>query len=1202
MPYTAEDIERMRKGMQFSSTQTSGKYTADDIELLRKGQKLPTPQAQVAQNVPMPQVQESPKIPVPTSANVNQNNVNPLGAGFMKGVVESNKGLLSIPKLAYKGVSTLTDLVTPDSWYKPENDLLLKALDKGVKYYDTASQEYDKQMQGAGIGENAAYNVASMVPQAITAAVTSKIPLPKFGTVGGLVSNVTQPVTQAVTNILPKTLNPVARNLLPVMAKEGVENTLVGAGIDLAAERSPSEMARNALGNFGFGAGFAGLLNLPGAIKSAKALPIPEISTSKKDIPDLIPKTTPDASQRIPMPDTPGTKIDAPEIKNSVMAENTGMPGSIPSKNAFSFEKSFPMGTEVQYTDPLSFKNKKITGKVIGYKTNPITGDLFAEIDTGLPTANGKGNYIGYAGLVNDIEVLNNPLSKVSNNTPIITEGINMPRKTSSSMDMPNVKVLEIDSDAPIHDKANKERGFSKNVRTDLNMEDEIRKNFDSDPLFYEQLANETTLDKAQVIFNRGYDFARSYWMDTSRKFDPSDVPLSRMIANEAIRQGDTAFARDVITTTAERLTQAGQFSQAAKILRDSDPGTFDIFLQKQINKLNIEGAKQYGKKWNNIQLTDGELNLISGMANLDDAGKEKMMESIYDRINKQIPSTITEKVDAWRRMAMLLNPRTHLKNVTGNIIMMAMRKASDTGAAALEKLAGLKPGERTKSFLWSRNKNIVDMVNADWNASKADLLGEGRYDIGSLNFMNKNKPIFNKGFATKIAEKVLGKEFDKGILEAVNQFSKDALNAGDVPFLERAYKDSLGQYMQANKLTQVTNQAKEYATRRAYEATFKQVNILNDFINKAKKLKGIGLLVEAVFPFSKTPTNITMRAIEYSPVGLIKALYSKAAGKTTADVIEDLAKGMTGTAVAALGFLLASLGWARSGRSNSKNAEAILSQAGEQPYSIITPHGSYTFDWAQPTASTFALGVTFFEELDKYDEINIESITNAIAAGGDTIFNMSMLQNIKELLGGGYGSPTEKIMGLPVTYIEQTFPAILGQTARTVDDTRRSTYDPDPLKAFTNELKAKTPGLSKTLEPRLDIFGNEQRQGGAFQQFVNPGYYKEKSTDIVTNELARIYKSTKETSLLPKLAPYKFTSGGKEIKLTAQEVTQFQRTMGQKNYTEINRLINSGQYKYMNDSDKAKVLRKIVDSNYDYAKQEVLQQKNILPKLSIQR
>jgi len=701
-------------------------------------------------------------------------------------------------------------------------------------------------------------------------------------------------------------------------------------------------------------------------------------------------------------------------------------------------------------------------------------------------------------------------------------------------------------------------------------MPDDIRQMFDENPVVYKQISNNETLSKAEKIFSQGEEAATAefYRSIGAKEFKPETVPLAKMLAKQANEAGNVAKAREILSATAERLTEAGQFSQAAKILREADPETFLMTMDKQLKKLNEQGRKKYGKKWKDVDLTSEEIEAIKNIPKGDQQAYDGVWEQIGNRISKELHSSGIEKFNSWRRIAMLLNPKTHICNIGGNVIMMGMRKAADTIGAALQK-AFVPAGQRTQSVGWSFNKDIVAKVNENWDTVKKDILGESRWEVGNLKSLGREKRIFKNP-----------------ALQWLNEVSLKSLNLEDNIFTERAYKDALGQYLQANNMTEVTSEAIEYAKRRALEATFKQTNMLADFINKAKKVPVAGFFVEGAIPFTQTPANIVMRGIEYSPGGIIKALYDIKAGKTAATVIEDLSKGLTGSAIMALGFWLSSIGWAKVNRKRSDKAEALYQELGDQRYAINTPLGSYTFDWAQPFSIPFAMGIAAQEAIrDRKDgDTIIQAVIDGIAAGGDTIFNMTMLQNIREILGS-YGSPTEKIMGIPIDYLEQAIASVLGQTARTIDPVRRSTYDPNSIGQWWRGIRARIPGLSQTLEPALNIWGQEQSQGGALQQFISPGYFRARSDDPVTNEMARLYESVNNNDILPKTAPNNFTKDKVAYTLTPEQKTEFARIMGQKNYNDLARLFTSSEYKELTDEQRAKRVKSIVESNYDEAK-----------------
>jgi len=737
------------------------------------------------------------------------------------------------------------------------------------------------------------------------------------------------------------------------------------------------------------------------------------------------------------------------------------------------------------------------------------------------------------------------------------------------------------------------EAGFSRNVRTDKSMPDQIRKSFDEKPLGYKVKSNEETLAKAEAIMAKGQASAISeyYTMLHGKKYQPETVPLAKLIAKNAQAAGDIATARQVLSDATVKLTEAGQFSQAAKILRESDPETFIMTVQKQLNKLNKDGLKAYKKKWNVLGLTDDEIAKIGKIKKGDDVAFETVMEEIHNRVAKEIPSNAWEKFDSWRRMAMLLNPTTHIRNVVGNVVMGGMQKTSDTIGAAIESIVIRDPNKRTKSILWRKDVSRVKTVSTAWETNKKQLMKGGRWDlesgVGSLKELNSMKPVFKKGLPTKAVEAVTGKNFTKGMLEGTNQFSKELLNAEDNIFVKAVWENSLGSFMKARGINDVTDEAIEYATRRAYEATFKQANLLSTTISKIKNVPVIGRLAEGAIPFSKTPSNIAMRAVEYSPAGIMKALYSGASGKGASAVIEDLSKTVTGTGIAALGYTLAAAGWARGKTSTSVKVEAFMNKKGEQSYSITTPLGSYTVEWGQPFAIPFFMGVAMYEELQnpKYDGKFPEAILNSIYKGGDTLFEMTMMRNIKQILG--YGSTTQKIGGVMLSYVEQAIPSVLGKMARSVDPNQRETYDPNPAKEEWNKVIAKVPWLSATLPEKIDNFGEVMKNNSALEQFLSPGYAKGKDTKPFMQELERLYQLEKNTDIIPSVTSGKFTDNSIDYVMTADEYTKFKKTYGgaimngvyedgKKVKSSLAELIASGDYKKKSDENKFNEITKL--------------------------
>lgn len=749
------------------------------------------------------------------------------------------------------------------------------------------------------------------------------------------------------------------------------------------------------------------------------------------------------------------------------------------------------------------------------------------------------------------------------------------PQETWASLEMQGVPVKHAKDVEIVLTGAEKERGLSKNIRTDIVRADKLRQALTENPEVYNQISNVNTLLDAEYIYNKGYDEALKEYEVMKGSIDPKRVPLGVMLADEATRRGDMTMARNIVSELADNLTQAGQFSQAARILRHAnDSGANVLTLQKQIKRLNEEGRKMYGKKWTDVELTDGELTQMANAKGKPDE-IESLMEQIHLRIARQIPSSNREKFDAFRRMAMLMNPKTHVRNILGNGLMKGLEKVADTVALGLEKAAKLEPGKRTKAFGWKKDGVIKGAVENAWEKHKGDIMKESRFDISGLRAFGKDKPTFKTKW-----------------LEWMNQKSKAGLEAEDLFFMKGAFEDALGQYMKANNVTLPGKDAIDYATKRAQEATFRQANALSAFIEQAKKKKGIGgMTMEALVPFAKTPANIAARAVDFSPIGFLKLLGDK--NRSSAEVIDLISKGMTGTSLVGLGYLLAMNGMA-SGAYKGGKVAGLSDATGEQPMSIKVPFGdgTYTFDWAQPVAVPLAMGIAGYESMKEKNPDKIDAVAKAIYAGGDTIFNMTMLRNIKDLFSG-YGSPTEKIAELPVDYIEQAFPTFFGQIARTVDTTKRSTYAPSATKTADKAMIAKTPGLSKTLEPALDIWGREQKQPGAVQQFVSPGTFKKETSDPATKEIQRLHELfPDDNKFIPALVKKKI--GDRE--LTPKEVTEWQRNQGQESYKAVSKLVGSEKYKGLDDESKAKLIGNVLSWISERNKAKIETPKSVPP------
>lgn len=762
----------------------------------------------------------------------------------------------------------------------------------------------------------------------------------------------------------------------------------------------------------------------------------------------------------------------------------------------------------------------------------------------------------------------------------------------------------------PVIPKGQKERGFSANTRTDSNNPDALRNSYSENPLTYEQLGNPTTLKKAEDIFNQGYESARTQLGNLASGMKPEAVPLAKMLARQATESGNVQGAREILSDVAEKLTQAGQFSQAARLLRESDPETLLMTVGKQLKKLNQEGSETYGKKWKDFDLTPEELDMVSKIERGNDKSYEAAFEQIQKRIANEMPASATEKINAWRHMSMLLNPKTHIRNVGGNAIMMGMRKTAQRMSGIGQKV--LKAENRTQSVFI--NKEYKQAANDYFEANKNDLLS------------GANK--YNEGIKLNMPDK---RVFKNNALESARKFNYDLLQKGDNPFFKNAYVDRLASYAQAKGIkdfSMLKQEAFDIAKKEAEQATYKDASVIADFLNKVKhpgknasagqKIAAVG--VEAALPFTKTPINIIKRGIQYSPAGVINGLAKIKSKEGAAAAIDEMAKGLTGTGILGLGYLLASNGILTGKAEKDADLAEYNKNTGNSPFSVM---GKYTYDWAQPFAVPLTVGVEIYnaikdspkdakkmDRLIKENDVSkIEEMAKKFAVGmldsfnasGDTVFNMSIMKGIRQLLGSGTKGFMESLAQTPQNYAMQFIPSVVGQTAGLVDPTVRQTYyKGNPIESAKAMALSKIPIASKSLEPKQTPWGQNVKRNGdtlirAFSQFLSPGIMNEPQNinPEVDAELRRLNKMG-ETIQFPTVATNSFIWKGQKFDLSPKEYSDFQRTLGQNTLTAYTDYIKSPEYQKLNDTEKAKELSGIISDAKELAKFQLIKSKGL--------
>lgn len=759
-------------------------------------------------------------------------------------------------------------------------------------------------------------------------------------------------------------------------------------------------------------------------------------------------------------------------------------------------------------------------------------------------------------------------------------------------------------------------RGFSENVATDEAMNEALRESHRESPDTYEPLANKDVLAKANAIYAEGFDSARSKLQQAigaaknGQMLSPEMLPLGRMVANE-LAKTDLKAAREITSDLAVELTKAGQFIQAAKLLRQTGASPLDAMetIAKGLAEINKAVAEKYPRKaakWEAV-LTDAEIEQIQNTDFKQDGAFESVYEQVMKRVGEEMPAGLWEKLTEIRRISMLLNPKTQIKNVAANIPMIGMRKVSEKLSGAIQD--GLTAVGWMDKAEQTRTSNVSDakkeLARRVYDEVKDDIKGKSnKWDMRQD--INKYRTYFKKGAIQKFIERKVGKEMQHSVLESTRQLTYELLETGDAPFVKSAFVDSLAQYCAAQGIhnrADVTQTAIDFATANAMEATFKNANAIATALNNLKRNSSVAsAALDVLLPFTTTPANIMKLTLDYSPLGFFKALGSNIMGKSTmAQRIDLISKATTGSALMALGFALRAMGKITGAEPDDEDEAEWQKANGWQAYSLRGKDGGwyYAYDWAQPVGSMLVFGSEIYDAIQGREDWR-DAVFNAVYASGDSALNMSLFQNILGVLKGT-GSPTEKVLEEIITGgATQFLPGIAGAIARTIDETKRSTYTGgDVIDDTKARLQANTPFASKKLPASVNVKGEENTRGNLgeriLQNFISPGNFskgKGKKTDV-DKEIESLYAETEDNSIFPRKSPYKVSYDGETYTFTGDERADFQKIQGSKYYELASKLIASDIYRNASGYDRAKMLAEISSFSLDAAKRDFFKGKD---------
>ena len=670
-------------------------------------------------------------------------------------------------------------------------------------------------------------------------------------------------------------------------------------------------------------------------------------------------------------------------------------------------------------------------------------------------------------------------------------------------------------------------------------------------------------------------------------------VTLGQELLNNAANAKDGDAVAELMVLYQNLSTNAGQTLQAMSIFRKLSPTNQLYGVRKTVDNLN--GAlKKVNKAAPDVQIPQ-EL-VTKFLEQTDQAGRDAVMEEIYQKVADQVPSTWRDKWNAWRYLAMLGNPRTHIRNLAGNVGFQPLRMVKNGVAAAME--SGLESAgvqlERTKAFGVS-----PALYRAAWNdySNAKSVLSGSKYNDAKGQINDRRRV------------------FSNSALETARKGNSAALEFEDAIFKRITYADSLAGYLKANGVTAsqlesgtvdpgLLSRARDYAGKEALKATYQDRNKVSDSV--VKIANDLGVVGEAILPFKRTPANILVRAAEYSPIGVAKSIYDGAAKVKTGDksigeVIDEAAAGLTGSGLLALGAYMFASGMVTGAQGDDKD-DKWAELLGHQGYALELSDGtSITLDWLAPESLPFFMGVELMSAAGE-NGLDAESVWNALKATANPMLELSMLQSVNDLIESAqYAEEAPLSAMIPsaiVSYFSQAVPTLGGQIERTGESERMMTYTdknssiPTDVQYAIGRASARIPGLDYQQIPYIDAWGRTESNGdllaNAANNFLNPAYTSRVEVDAVEAELQAVRDATGDPAVFPATAQRYIEVDGERKDLTAEEYEQYARKLGTERYTLVQEAMQTPAYRSMGDDEKAEYIADLYSYAGAVAKAEV--------------
>ena len=462
--------------------------------------------------------------------------------------------------------------------------------------------------------------------------------------------------------------------------------------------------------------------------------------------------------------------------------------------------------------------------------------------------------------------------------------------------------------------------------------------------------------------------------------------------------------------------------------------------------------------------------------------------QAIIDKLTNVFAGDISrapgfwDYVIEWATAIKLTSPKTPQRAVIGNAISTILKTPERLATGFIDKVKSSITGKPQERFVQEAVADLTGIVGGLREATS-----RGFKALINEDYALNQRRVFEEaalppsGAIPGTLGKIVRLPFR--LVTAPDVFFRTLNERGSL--YARATRQALKEGLAGEKLTariddlisdppetmwkEVLNEAKEQVFQ-------KDLTGFTEGLNKLRNAKNIGsYLFRLILPFFKTPVNLLKYSLERTPTALVMPSVQRkllAGGGEASEVI--------GKIVVGSGMLSVLTAYALDGKISGKGPtdkaeKDALYRTGWQPYSVKIGQHWYSYRGLEPISSMLSFASNTAEEVEDPDPKSALIILLKLAEAWSNQPFLLGMSDFFDIFTGQEEYKMERAINRFATGM--TIPTGLRHIATLFDPVVRN------QRTFIDSMKAGIPGLSQTLTPRRNVFGEELKRAGTFAQ-----------------------------------------------------------------------------------------------------------------------